>query len=430
MISASKLVCCASTVLSITCISSSALAQQGPIYTQARYTIAPLSLNLSKSSGTTETGLQGAQVAAKQIVRDVIDDLVTQGMISLDERASLLAQSTLTVTTQATTSTLGLGGTVTTSASGGGAGGGATPAYVVQARDYEIMLAYNTASKQTIGSSTTTSTLAVGSALLNPGSQTQGINFLLSYDLTRKPKSLYEKLMDGIAKRLLDVSGSPNYKTAVAWLLRDGDKPIAADKLPKCSESLCRGLAPKVLGLAITASTTNGEKAAAATTSTDTKEAAGTAATSTDSSPARNMIGIYSVYFRAGFALLDFTAADPSDRTKTLTSSGGVFSPSLGVQLRFGDYADQKKIHFGLQAGATGRLLFGDITQNSTGSSAIRTGLLDGRRQFWGLEATLFMSYGSVRPYVTWTHMTGPSSMSGFSGDQVVIGTDMLAVSF
>jgi hypothetical protein len=122
------------------------------------------------------------------------------------------------------------------------------------------------------------------------------------------------------------------------------------------------------------------------------------------------------LYGRLGFATSnDFAGANGA------TASGALVSPALGAQyiLRSGKYT------IGAEAGWTGRLLTGDIALSS--NEGIRSYVLGTpRTSFSGFEVTLFASIdGKARPYVRYTNMPGSGSISGFSGGQVVIGTDI-----
>jgi|GEM_PF-6809292 len=153
-----------------------------------------------------------------------------------------------------------------------------------------------------------------------------------------------------------------------------------------------------------------------------------------DASPTTGRFRL-SAFARSTFAPLDFEGNDPTTGAPAgarLQRSGGVIALSLGTQILFGGgNIKDVNLQFGIELGYTHRWLTGDVSVGR--NTDFRLSNFGTRSSsFGGFEGTLFLAVNErFRPYVRFTAISGSGGeIPGFTGAQLVVGADVIAVRF
>jgi len=470
----------------------------------------------------TKAALQGNSnsdaicAAAKNIIMDGVYWLLQRGRITADDEAAwdLNNQGTLPAEPLATGGNFTVGADVQKN-SGGGVGGVAFTGYQLASPSTTFRIAYNGLSATSVSATSGTST--AGSALLNPGTQTQSLNVL--YLKTFGHSTQYDRLVAAVATVLSEYAvksaTGPNpapVQTAPAQPTPAGPTPAApspagptpaapspaaptpAGQTPiaptpaappparptpaapapagptpaapapagptpaapapagptpagpvadtpvansdycqlaaafqglvpkkKCDFAAFRPFASAIIAYYESCPSSTGGTQAGGTQTTNSNNGNSNNGNSNSSQPqtqtsqradAQWVVG---TYLNLGFSDLTFTSSSSA------SNSAIVIFPSLGVEANYGDVTSSTKMHFIVQAGLTGRWL--------TGYGVYLEPALLSNTHILGLELRFIAVYGSAGLYVQYTRMAGPD-LSGFSGNQITIGTQINIASF
>jgi hypothetical protein len=115
------------------------------------------------------------------------------------------------------------------------------------------------------------------------------------------------------------------------------------------------------------------------------------------------------------------------------TISGGVMYLSAVVQFgtRTLPFADDNRFRVTLEAGYTWRAFAGNLAQTSGDVFRANPAVLGvADRNFGGLEFAFLLNLNDVQPFIRFTHFGATGDVPGFSGNQVVLGVNMLTPLF
>ena len=421
----------------------------------------------------------------RRVARRVLNDPSVHGQIRITRNESANQSPPRNTEDPQAGAQIGASGATSTDGKGGGAG--IVPSFTLRGPGdkYRFLFGFNTTPRQTVtnssgGATSAASNNGFGSALLNPGAQTQSYNFLFFYKISdRTFKSTTAGNANG-TDTPIDNPNAPanppasppvNPNTPVAPP-GNADVPTEAIERAEINLAVSRGqeLQTKTRGFKAillrelsrelldqpqeahrgrrelsrkyteSSSSLNSENAPAeaydlAESSLRTQLAEPQAGEPVNMDIVTGPQDItkfrFGVYARTNFGSLDFQGATSTTNTATQTVSGSVFAPALGFQALLGGGNPQgTNIQMGIEVGYTWRALLGDVAQNS--NTAFRTAnLLSSRTHFEGPEVTLFLHAGnSTLAYVRWTNMSGGNGLSGFSGGQLTIGVDVFTSLF
>jgi hypothetical protein len=357
-----------------------------------------------------------------------------------------------------------LGATAVKNASGGG-GGGAFLGYQIVTPQSQIRLSYNGLSASSVNTTSTDGSL--GSALLNPGTETQSFNLFIlktfngrsKYDLlvaavsdllklyvsnpTKTPLSnedSYDRIK-GLFPQLVPADATKgNFRPLAAKIIRYYEDNQAAAK-KQGSDSTPQSPAPagdpKPGGAAIQMAIppTGGGGAGNPPTGQESTNqpvqgnnasqnaSQQNSSDQNDTSNPGDVQLVWGIYANIGFAQFTLNNGTQTSGTKATSTTPASLSaptslafPSLGIEARYGDVTDGNKLHFGAQLGVTARWVFGDAVNTSLFPSS--------DRKLLGPEALIFAQYKSATLFVQYTRMAG-SGISQFSGSQITIGTQI-----